>query len=517
MGLLRRELLASLGMETARRLLSRFGYADGYHDAVSLRDHFGWHEPLGAFRASLALLRVEGIVRADPGQLAFDAAAGTFEAVLTWRNSYEAEQHVLQQGPAERPVCWTLAGYVSGFASACAGTDVYFHETACVARGDKRCVLIGRHATGWHEALPEVYETFRGADLRGEVERLRASVQQQRRLLERQLRELRRHDRRRDTTRERAARLADARDFVARSPGMYDALELALRVAPLDSTVLISGESGTGKEFVARLIHDQSPRGRGPLVAVNCGALTETLLESELFGHVRGAFTGAVSDKAGLFEQASGGTLFLDEVGEMTPALQVKLLRALQEREIRRVGGDRTIRVNARVVAATNRDLAVAVHEQRFRQDLYFRIAGLEIRVPPLRERREEVPVMVMTILRTTAARLRKRVTRVSPEAMRRLSAYAWPGNVRELEHVIERAVIIAADSTLRARDLPPHIRRLPEPQSGGDLNLRAHECRLIREAMARFNGQRRRAAEALGISPVSLWRKLKAMDRITA
>ena len=513
MGLLRRELIATMGIDTARRLLLRFGYADGYHDAISLRDSFGWTDPAEAFRAGLTLHRLEGIVHAEPLQLSFDPAGGSFGATVAWRNSYEAEQHLLQHGPGTAAVCWTLVGYISGFASASVGADVYFREMECVGKGDARCVLVGRRATGWGEALPDLHDDFRGADLRGEVERLRGVLERQRREVEGRHRHAARRDRRRDTTRERAARLAGTRQFVARSAVMQDALELALRVAPLDCTVLISGESGTGKEFFARMIHDQSPRARGALVAVNCGALTETLLESELFGHVRGAFTGAVSDKMGLFEQAAGGTLFLDELSEMTPALQVKLLRALQEREIRRVGGDRTIRVDARVIAATNRDLRADVKQGRFREDLYFRVAGLEIRVPPLRERREEIPLLVMTLLRSSSVRLRQRITSVSPEAMRRLVSYPWPGNVRELEHAIERGVILARDSTLRTRDLPPDVRHHVASLPTSQLNLKSHEERLVREAMTRFHGNRRKAAAALGISTVSLWRKLKALE----
>ncbi len=510
MGLLRRELIHTLGEDTARRLLLRFGYADGYHDAVSLQENFGWGDPLDGVRAGLKLHALEGIVHAEPERLAYDARLATFEGVLRWDHSYEAEQHLYHHGRARRPVCWTLIGYISGFTSACLGQDVYFSEIQCAGQGADHCRLVGHDAAGWGESLPVLHEDLRGADLRGEVERLRRSVAQQKRELTRRQRAMAGREREVEALRQRAMRHATASRFVVRSSAMRDVLELALRVAPLDTTILVEGESGTGKEFLARMIHEHSPRAARTLVAVNCGALTETLLESELFCHVRGAFTGASRDKIGLFEQASGSTLFLDEVGEMAPALQVKLLRALQERDIRRVGGDRVIHVDVRVVAATNRDLRREAHAGTFREDLYFRLAGFRIRVPPLRERREEIPVLAHSILRTAARRIGKPADAISADAMRRLVDHAWPGNVRELEHAIEHAVILARGSTVGVRDLPQDLRESAAVAPLPGFNLKAHEARLIREAL-HVHGSQRRAAEALGISKVSLWRKVKA------
>jgi DNA-binding NtrC family response regulator len=510
MGLLRRELIQTLGEDTARRLLLRFGYADGYHDAVSLHEYFGWDNPLDGVRAGLKIHTLEGIVHAQPERLDYDARSGAFEGVVRWERSYEAEQHLYHHGRSPRPVCWTLVGYISGFASVCLGQDVYFSERCCAGQGEPFCTLIGRHAAGWGDALPALHDDFRGADLRGEVEALRRAIAQQKKELTRRQRALAGREREVEALRERAIRHATAQRFIARSSIMRDVLEMSLRVAPLDTTILIMGESGTGKEFIARMIHEQSRRGARTLVTVNGGALTETLLESELFGHVRGAFTGASRDKIGLFEQAAGSTLFLDEVGEMSPALQVKLLRALQEREIRRVGGERTIRVDVRVVAATNRDLRALVAAGQFREDLYFRLAGFEIRVPPLRDRREDIPVLAHDVLRRAARRLGKRVDAISAEAMTRLVNYRWPGNVREVEHAIERAAILARGSTVTARDLPPELREFVHIAGTSRFNLKAQEIRLIREAIAASGGNRRRAAEALGISTVSLWRKVK-------
>jgi transcriptional regulator with PAS, ATPase and Fis domain len=339
-------------------------------------------------------------------------------------------------------------------------------------------------------------------------------VQRQLRELSRRERALETRERELDVLRERIARHTASKHFVARSPSMQEVLELAARVAPIDTTVLVYGESGTGKEFIVRMIHDQSPRASAPFVSINCAALTETLLESELFGHVRGAFTGASRDKAGLFEVAGSGTLFLDEIGEVAPTVQAKLLRALQEREIRRVGAERAMKVNARVVAATNRDLKDAVAKGTFREDLYFRLAAFTITVPPLRERRDDIPALVYEFVQRSAARLKKDVKTVSAEAMGALISYDWPGNVRELEHAIERAAILAHGATITIRELPPEVsQRKKRAATGHPLNLRSQERELVQRALDRYNGNRKKAAAALNISTVTLWRKMKAYD----
>ena len=298
---------------------------------------------------------------------------------------------------------------------------------------------------------------------------------------------------------------------VAGLAAMVAIFAIMIILLAVDTTVLVYGESGTGKEFVVRLIHDQSPRAAAPFVSINCAALTETLLESELFGHVRGAFTGAVRDKAGLFEVAGEGTIFLDEIGEVAPTVQAKLLRALQEREIRRVGGERNIKINARVVAATNRVLREAVEAGTFREDLYFRLGAFIIEVPPLRERREDIPPLVHGFMVRAASRMKKDVRAISADAMSAVMNYRWPGNVRELEHAIERAVILANAASIRLRDLPPEITQTSRRRPGDDtLDLQEQERASIERALERFGGNRRRAAEALNISTVTLWRRMK-------
>jgi DNA-binding NtrC family response regulator len=514
MGLLRKELIDTLGLETARRLMLRFGYADGYHDAVSLRDRSTWANPLDGLRAGAVLHRLEGIMRADVIKLEHDAASGRFEEEVLWHDSYVAEQHMHHYGKGNAPMCWSLVGYASGYTSACLGQEIYFRETECLAQGAPKCSVIGKDAQSWGDALKGLRFDFHGADLGREVERLREAVHKRLQELDRRERHVAKRERELNLLRERVARHAASKHFIAGSTAMQEVLELAARVAPLDTTVLVFGESGTGKEFIVRLIHDQSPRAAGPFVSINCAALTETLLESELFGHVRGAFTGAVRDKAGLFELAGNGTLFLDEIGEVAPTVQAKLLRALQEREIRRVGAERNIHVNARVVAATNRDLRAAVAAGTFREDLYFRLGAFVITVPPLRERREDIPPLVHDFLGRAAARVKKEVETVSADAMTVLMNYSWPGNVRELEHAIERAVIVARGTSVKVRELPPEVSQKTQKtlvrSTDDNLDLHAQERAMIARALERFRGNRRQAADALKISTVTLWRKMK-------
>jgi two-component system, NtrC family, response regulator HydG len=286
-------------------------------------------------------------------------------------------------------------------------------------------------------------------------------------------------------------------------------------VAPLDSTVLITGESGVGKERLARWLHGASPRAQRPFVAVNCGALADTLLESELFGHVRGAFTGAVSDRLGVFETAHGSTLFLDEIGEVSPAMQVKLLRVIQEREVMRLGETKARPVDVRLIAATNRDLLDQVARQRFREDLYYRLRVIDLHVPPLRERPEELRALARDLLARTAARLHRRIVGYTPRALDRVLAYLWPGNIRELQHAIERACAVATGPQIDVEDLPDAVRgRHAVDREPARRPLKDREVAYIRDVVERHHGDRRRAAEELGISISTLNRRLRGPDR---
>ncbi|GAB4108104.1 MAG: two-component system response regulator PilR [Acidobacteriota bacterium] len=297
--------------------------------------------------------------------------------------------------------------------------------------------------------------------------------------------------------------------LVGSSPPMVELYKRIALAARGDSPVLIYGETGTGKELVARCLHRFSPRRDRPFVPVNCGALTETLLETELFGHERGAFTGAVTARKGLFEQAHGGTLFLDEITETSTAFQVKLLRVLQEGEVRPVGGSRSVQVDVRVVAATNRDLGRLMAEGKFRQDLYYRLGVVELTVPPLRERRQDIPALVSHFLKQASGRLGRSFT-VSPEAMKLLQEYSWPGNVRELENVLERAAVLKTDSCLVPDDLPL-LRTAAEPAAGLS-PLELAERKKIEEVLAQTGGNRTLAARRLGIERKSLYRKAERL-----
>ena len=302
--------------------------------------------------------------------------------------------------------------------------------------------------------------------------------------------------------------------IVGRSAALRELLDRVVRVAPSDATILITGESGTGKELIARALHTASRRSDKPFVPVNCAAITETLLESELFGHARGAFTGATRARRGLFEEASGGTLFIDEIGETAPGSQAKLLRAIQEGEIRRVGESLPVKVDVRVIAATNQNLKAAVAEKRFREDLFYRLNVVPLRIPPLRERREDIPLLTQRFLEGFAARTGERKT-LSPEATKKLLEYPWPGNVRELENMIEQAAALAPHTTLSEADIrfdpAPEIAGSSAPQTLADA-VEAAERRAIEAALARCQGDLGRVARELEVSSTTLWRKMKAL-----
>jgi DNA-binding NtrC family response regulator len=309
-------------------------------------------------------------------------------------------------------------------------------------------------------------------------------------------------------------RPAQVAEIEGKSQCMLDVYKLVARVAPSTATVLVVGESGTGKELVARAIHNRSPRAGKPFVPVNCTALSESLLESELFGHARGAFTGAVAAKRGLFETASGGTLFLDEIGDMGPKMQAQILRVLQDGEMRPVGGTEPIRVDVRLVCATHRDLDADVKTGRFREDLFFRINVVTVRMPPLRERAGDIPILVRHFINKIARREGRAEASVSPEALAVLSSYTWPGNVRELENAIERAVAIAKGNVILPSDLPAEVCGgtpvTPASIIDDRPTLGELEKRYIALVLAECGGNKKRAAEKLGIDRRTLYRAIE-------
>jgi two-component system response regulator HydG len=299
-------------------------------------------------------------------------------------------------------------------------------------------------------------------------------------------------------------------NIVGRSRPVRDILTRIIKIAPTETTVLITGDSGTGKELIAKAVHVNSRRANRPFVPVNCAAISETLLESELFGHMKGAFTGAVTTRKGLFEEASGGTFFFDEIAETTPALQAKLLRAVQEREIRRIGDNKPIPVDVRIIAATNQDLLEAIRDKRFREDLYYRLNVVRFMLPRLRERPEDIPLLVEHFLKKFSIKM-SRTVRLAKGVMERLTTYEFPGNVRELENMIEQGVALTMEGDeIQIEDLLPDLSRDDNPQTL-DAIVAVAEKQAIRAALVNYESTDR-AAEALGLSPTTLWRKMKKL-----
>jgi transcriptional regulator with PAS, ATPase and Fis domain len=422
---------------------------------------------------------------------------------VVWHDSGEAEEHMAEIGKTAYPVCWMLVGYASGYASFCLSKSIYFIEQKCCAKGDRVCSAVGRDRESWGEAMGSQLQYFQSEGIQDKVQQLSRQLRQKNRELARHRKQL--------GLLERAARPL----FVeVRSESYSRVLQLAHKVAPFDSSVLITGETGVGKEVLARHVHRLSHRCEGPFVAVNCGALPETLLESELFGHKAGSFTGAVEDRTGLFEQAEGGTVFLDEIGDISAAMQLKILRVLQEREIRRVGESATRKIDVRVIAATNRDLGQAIREGKFRDDLLYRLRVIEIEVPPLRERPEDLLPFARYFVKLFSRRLNLPDLRLDATCLDYLQAYHWPGNVRELENAIERAAVLSAGGVILPEHLPVHVVHVTATHADGGAplarSLKEIEAEHIERVLELAGGNRARAARILKISPTTLWRKLK-------
>jgi DNA-binding NtrC family response regulator len=500
MGLLRKYLVENFGVTAARTVLTQFGFAHGWRMAEAMQAEFSWETDEEWQRAGTRIHALEGLFRVEPG----DAGPLSRQGVMVVA-SYEAEQHLLHFGRSDEPVCWTISGLTSGYLSRSSGHEIYVLEDRCASKGDAACHLLGRTREQWGDEHAEELRFFAPQVL---AECLDVSLQRVIETLKAAERKL--HERRRALV--RVARDVDEPlGIVAKSVRMREVVDLARRVAKVDSTVLITGESGSGKERIGRLVHEESTRAAGPFIAVNCGAITETLLESELFGHARGAFTGATQDRPGLFEEASGGTLFLDEIGEVTPALQVKLLRALQEHEVRRVGETKNRTVDVRVLAATNKNLADEVKAGRFRQDLYYRLRVIELNVPPLRERRDDILPLARTLLATVAERTRSKATSFTPEAADQLQRYGWPGNVRELENALERAAVLAAGTRIDVGDLPSEVAgAIATAFTPNDKRTLADvERAYILAVLEAQGGNRTKTAAQLSISSATLYRKL--------
>ena len=516
LGALRQDLINSIGLEQARRIFTRMGYASGLNDAEFARKTRPGEDPAAAFLVGPQLHMLEGAARVTPLKMTFDREAGRFEGEFRWDHSWEAHAHRHTFGPADEPSCWMLTGYACGYTSAFMGRLILFKEVTCTACGDDHCRIVGRPIEDWPDG--EAHRVYFASDsLVEKIEALSLQV---------------------EALRSTLAPAGPCGSMVGQSPAFRRAFELLGKAAATQVTVLLTGETGVGKERFARTLHELSERRAGPFVAVNCAALPAELIEAELFGVEKGAYTGAHAARTGRFERADGGTLFLDEIGDLPVPLQAKLLRALQEGEIERLGSETTRKVNVRLVAATNVDLDTAVKAGRFRRDLLYRLNIYPIRIPPLRERGADIELLAQTLLARFTALHGKRLQGFSERALQALGRHAWPGNVRELENIVERGVILAAQGgSIEAEDLfslsPGHADQAadrtgldphgqlatlpPDPDEdlcarmlASGLPLEELEHQLLAFAVARESGNLSAAARRLGITRPQLAYRLR-------
>lgn len=454
LGSLRRELIESVGPEGAKRILMRIGYSAGTQDAALVRKRWPGSDQRSAFIAGGRLHALQGIVRVETVKLDLDIEQGHFHGEYLWHDSREAHEHIAHYGVGEEAVCWMTLGYAAGYASAFLGKLVVYREVECRAAGAGCCRIVGDTADHLphdeYSDLQQYWDPSHFIQMNSIWSTTQSAHAQQ-------------------TCTRSSLPVQD--DMVGISSAFSVARHQIAQVAPTRATVLFSGESGVGKEVFAKCLHRLSPRADRPLVAVNCAALPESLLEAELFGAEKGAYTGASQGRAGRFERASGGTLFLDEIQALSLSAQSKLLRALQEGEIERVGGNRPIKVDLRVIAATNANLRAAIAQGTFREDLFFRLNVFPIHLPPLRERRDDIPLLMEHFFKHFTLLHDKTVTGFSPQAVEALLNHDYPGNVRELQNLIERGVIAAAnDTAIRTQHLFPSGEL--QPRSGLSIAL---------------------------------------------
>lgn len=503
---LREDLINSVGADHARRILTRMGYASGLSDAEYAIKQRPTESFESRFMAGPQLHMLEGAARVTPVELSFDVAKGDFYGKFRWDHSWEAYAHRQRFGQVDEPACWMLLGYASGYSSAFMGKLILFKETQCAACGDNHCQIVGKPLEEWPDG--EAHRIYfsdaslveKMVALRSQGEALTSSIE------------------------------PDQQDsqLIGKSSAFRKAYTLMEKAAKTQVTVLLTGETGVGKERFARALHQLSPRHSAAFVAVNCAALPAELIEAELFGVEKGAYTGAHAARAGRFERADGGTLLLDEVGDLPLPAQAKLLRVLQEGEVERVGAEVTRQVNVRLIAATNVDLEKAVREGRFRQDLLYRLNVYPICIPPLRERTTDINEITQAMLARFCALHDKRVTGFAARALQALEQHDWPGNVRELENLVERGVILASHGgMIETEHLFPHLldarqtsvnahgllAPLSTPQedelsarildSGSSLD--DVEARVLAQAVKRAKGNLSQAARLLGLSRAQL------------
>ncbi|MND74660.1 Transcriptional regulatory protein ZraR [compost metagenome] len=422
-GAIRRELIEALGLDKARGLLTRIGWQAGARDAAQVSEQWPEGDHASLYSAGPRLHMLEGMVNVEVVRFEIDSGVGHFYSEFLWHNSLEDDEHIAAYGLGGEPACWMEIGYASGYASSLLGRLVVFREQECRAMGHQACRIVGKPADQWDDIDVDLAYLDPGDFLSRSTYATGT-----------------------ETTVAELEEPDESKALVGISAAFVAASQLLHRVAPTQATVLLTGESGVGKELFARTLHQASKCRDMPLVALNCATLPENLVEAELFGVERGAFTGADRSRPGRFERAHGGTLFLDEIATLGLSAQSKILRALQEGEIERVGGTAPIKVNVRVIAATNLDLRREVEAGRFREDLFYRLNVFPIHLPPLRERREDIPLLMSYFLRTFSLRHGRKPAGFSTRLVNALLTYRFPGNIRELQNLIERGVIAAGD-----------------------------------------------------------------------
>ena len=422
LGKFRKEVYDTIGQDRCKAFFLRLGYQLGILDGELARSS-GAEMPIkDRFNLGPELHALRGMVLPELQRLVVSEKGGEFICEVVWFNSYEVEICANEMGPMDEPGCWNLTGYASGYSSALLQREIFFQELECHSCGGDRCFAVGKPAAEWdnYEQLKRYYEPD---PLLEELSKLQTTV---------------------EALKESLNEGDKLPNIVGSSKPFKHALEMVTKASDSKVSVLLLGETGVGKEVLARAVHITSDRADKPFIAVNCAAIPPDLIESELFGVEKGAYTGANQSRMGRFERADKGTIMLDEVIELTPRAQATLLRVLQESEFERVGDNKVRKIDVRVVAATNEDLSVAVEQGRFRADLYYRLSAYPINIPPLRERKEDIPLFVAHFLEKYRALYNKNVLGISDRGMEMLSNYEWPGNIRELENVVARAVILA-------------------------------------------------------------------------
>ncbi|MGB4063783.1 MAG: sigma 54-interacting transcriptional regulator [Azonexus sp.] len=424
LGAIRRELIETVGIEKARGLITRMGYQSGTRDAEMVRRIRPDSNDFDAFAVGPQMHALEGFVSVETLALDVDIEAGHFYGEFIWHNSAEAEQHIATYGVGNAPVCWLQQGYANGYLSSFLGRQMLVREVECKAMGFPTCKIVGKALDQWDDPDAD-FRYLQAQDFVQSPSHKKFSFPR---------------------SAAGASEVSDKIDLVGVSSGFNTVCHMIQRVAPTKATVLFLGESGVGKEQFARTLHNISDRAEQPFIAINCAAIPEQLIESELFGVEKGGFSGASQSRPGRFERADGGTLFLDEIGTLSLVAQGKLLRALQEGEIERIGDTRVRKVDVRVVAATNENLRDLVEAGKFRDDLFYRLNVFPVNIPPLRERKEDILLLVEHFLNRYCALHKRKVTGFTEAALEALLFYSWPGNIRELENLIERGVILAPE-----------------------------------------------------------------------